>query len=160
MTRRFDLQASILVALKSVIDIPEDNLVSLLSVAVGISARKGKNSSANDSAMDVDAGSDSSTPALSAVLPLCVNYSTSAAALRLAFRQRLNDADALISVLEMLLEWLRSYSEDEPQLLPERTKKDLHGALIPAFEEKKNRKNMLPPLEKVRFPRYLRSLFS
>ena len=137
-------------ALKAVNDIPEDHLVSFLSISVTTPRQREKLPLTDDSAMEVDDGPlDSSKPTLSAILPLCVTYPTSAPALRLALRTHLSDAAAVTSILEVLAEWLRSYVEEEPQLLPQGTKKDLHGALIPLYQDKRKRKDRLPPSEKV-----------
>lgn len=148
-----------MLALRAVIDIPEDDLAILLRIAAGASRMKEKQTATKKSAMDVDDETGSAIPALSAVLPLCVTYPSSTAALRLAFRQRLNDAGALMAVLQLLLEWLHAHSQEERQLFPEETKKDLHGALIPIFLEKQRKQNTLPSLEKVRSSRYVITRF-
>jgi hypothetical protein len=136
-------------AVKTVTDIPEDHLISLLSAAVTTPRQQEKQPLTDDSAMNVDVSAEPSTPSLSSILPLCVTYPTTAPALRLALRSHLSDAKALTLVLGGLADWLNSYVEEEPQLLPEGTKKDLHGALVPVYEEKKKRKHRLPPLDKV-----------
>ncbi|KAI0689236.1 hypothetical protein BC835DRAFT_264850 [Cytidiella melzeri] len=141
--------ASMILAVKTVNDIPEDHLVSLLSTSATTARQREKQPLTDDSAMEVDSGVDSSLPSLSSVLPLCVTYPTSAPALRLALRRHFSDAEALTSVLGLLAEWLRSYAEEEPQLFPEGTKKDLHGALVPLYEEQRKRKHRHPPAEKV-----------
>lgn len=142
-----------LIGLKAIIDVPEDDLVAFLGVVLGSPRQREKQRMSDNSAMDVDftaaTASDSSILSLASVLPLCVTYSTSVGALRVAIRRHLSDAEALTSVLVVLARWLRAHSEEDEQLLPERTKIDVHGALLPAHEEKKKRKHMLPPVDKV-----------
>ncbi|KAI0347456.1 hypothetical protein BDW22DRAFT_1351894 [Trametopsis cervina] len=139
---------SILLAIKAVVDLPESDLMALLCFTAKTPRQLEKQPATDQSAMDVDITTSPGDLSLASLLPLCVTYRTTASALRLAFRKQFGDAAALTSVLEALAGWLRSYAEEGPQLLPEGTKKDLHGALIPKYEEKQ--KNCgLPPLEKI-----------
>lgn len=133
-------------AMKTVIDIAEGEVMSLLHDSAAAARQK----TADENAMQVDASADPSVPSLSSVLSLCVTYTMSAPALRLAIRQNLSDAAELTIVLLVLKEWIDAWCVEDVQLLPERTKKDLHGALVAVIEEKQ--KAALPPLEKVRVP--------
>lgn len=133
-----------MLSLKTVIDVPETDVVSLLHSSAAAARQK----HADDSVMQIDATADSSVPALTSVLSLCTMYTMSAPALRLAIRQHLSDAAELTAILQMLNEWIDTWCAEDVALLPERTKKDLHGALIAVLEEKE--KSALPPLEKVR----------
>lgn len=131
-----------MLALKTVIDVPESDVVSLLHSSVVVARQM----QSDDNAMQVDAATDSSIPPLSSVLSLCTTYTMTAPALRLAIRQQLSDAAELTAILQTLCEWIDAWCAEDITLLPERTKKDLHGALVPALEEKQ--KGALPPLEK------------
>ena len=101
----------------------------------------------DENAMQVDAVADAPTPSLHSVLSLCATYTMSAPALRLAIRKHLPDAAELTTVLRVLNEWIDAWCVEDVYLLPEKTKKDLHGALVPVFQEKQ--KSVLPPLDKV-----------
>lgn len=133
-----------LLALKTVMDISEGDVMALLHTSAA-AARQRK---PDEDAMRVDAASDSSMPSLQSVLSLCVTYTMSAPALRLAIRQHLRDAAELTVILQVLNEWINTWCAEDVPLLPKRTKKDLHGALVPVLEEKQ--KGALPPLDKVR----------
>ena len=132
-----------ILALKSVIDIPESEVMSLLHASAAVS----RQTAADENAMQVDAPGNSSIPTLPTVLALCVTYSMSAPALRLAIRQKVPDAAELTAILQVLKEWIDAWCAEDVQLLPQRTKKDSHGALIAAVDEKQ--KGSMPPLEKV-----------
>lgn len=155
-------------AVKNVNDIPEDHLMAFLSATVPTTTtttsrqrEKLPLTQTDDLAMDVDPlpptattthANSSPPPPLPTVLALCVTYSTSAPALRLAIRSHLSDAQALTSVLDVAVEWVRGYVDEERRFLPEGTKRDLHGALVPfdGEKEKKDRKrDRVPALEKV-----------
>lgn len=150
-------------ALKTVNDIPEDHLVSFLSATIPTPRQREKLPLTDEQAMDVDSlpptatsniNSSTPPPPLSTVLALCITYPTSAPALRLAIRTHLNDASALTSVLQVLVEWVRGYvEEEERRFLPEGTKRDAHGALVPVDAEKekeRKEKRKAPGLQKVR----------
>ncbi len=134
-------QESMILALKTVVDLSEADIVSLIQVFV---SAHGENS---EGAMQVDESTSVAVPSLPSVLSLCLSYPTSAAALRLAIRQQLRDSKDLTCILQILSGWLDSWCEDDVQLLPERTKKDLHGALVPVLEDK--RKDTVPPVNNV-----------
>lgn len=131
-----------LLALKTVIDIPEGDVMAFLHTSASTARQKQK----DDNAMQVDATSDSAIPSLFAVLSLCVSYTMSAPALRLAIRQHLPDAAELVAILRVLNEWIDAWCAEDVHFLPERTKKDLHGALVPVLEKQKG---AIPPLERV-----------
>ena len=136
-----------LLSLKTVMDIPESDVVGLLRTPITSSQQK----RTDDSAMQVDVAVDASVPSLQTVLALCVTYTMSTPALRLAIRQHLPDAAELTIVLQALHEMVNAWCAEDVLLLPERTKKDPHGALVPVIEEKQ--KGALPPLDKVRASR-------
>lgn len=140
---------SMMLALKTVVDIPEADVISFLHASASASLQK----QADDNAMQVDtaAPADGAVPALPAVLALCTTYTMSAPALRLALRQHLPGAAELTAVLEVLAGWVAAWCDADVPLLPERTKKDAHGALVAVLEPPQP--GALPPLEKVRPPR-------
>ena len=135
-----------MLAMKTVIDLSEAEVMSLLQASAAATQRR----VTDESAMQIDAVADSSVPALPVVLSLCVTYVMSAPALRLAIRQNISDAAELNAILQVLKGWIDAWCNEDVQLLPTRTKKDLHGAIIAVFEDKQ--KAALPPLEKVRVP--------
>jgi hypothetical protein len=60
---------------------------------------------------DVQVGATSSdTPTLPSILAVCVSYSTSDAALRMAIREQLNLAEVIIPILTILDDWLVTLS--------------------------------------------------
>ncbi|KIP07738.1 hypothetical protein PHLGIDRAFT_127500 [Phlebiopsis gigantea 11061_1 CR5-6] len=135
---------SLLLSLKTVMDIPEADVIGLLHTSISAPRQK----QADDNAMQVDATTpDTFVPSLQTVLALCVTYTMSAPALRLAIRQHLPDAAELTVVLQALHEMVNAWCDEDVLLLPDRTKKDPHGALVPVIEEKQ--KGALPPLDKV-----------
>ncbi|PSR73431.1 hypothetical protein PHLCEN_2v10723 [Hermanssonia centrifuga] len=133
-----------ILALKTVVDLSEADVVSLIQVFVSAHC---ENKPSSEGAMQVDESTSVAVPSLPSVLSLCLSYPTSAAALRLAIRQQLRDSKDLTCILQILSGWLDSWCEDDVQLLPERTKKDLHGALVPVLEDK--RKDTVPPVNNV-----------
>ncbi|KAI0082514.1 hypothetical protein K474DRAFT_527095 [Panus rudis PR-1116 ss-1] len=137
---------SMVLALKTVVDLPETDLVSFLHDV--ISSKRQHPSS--DDAMQVDAPSGTAIPSLSTVLPLIVMYPTSAPALRLALRQQLRDADELVCIFEMLVAWLERLTkeDEETTLLPSTVEKDERGVIVPIFSEKRVSDD-IPPLPKI-----------
>ena len=99
-------------ALKTVIDVPEDDVVLLLHASAAAARKK----TSDDNAMQVDAPADSSIPALPSVLALCVTYTMSAPALRLAIRQHISDAGELTLILQILKQWIDTWCEEDVSL--------------------------------------------
>ncbi|THH18195.1 hypothetical protein EW146_g2730 [Bondarzewia mesenterica] len=133
---------SIQLALQNVIDVSEDSIMSLLHSAV-TSDRQQQKSDPN--AMQVDTPS-SDIPTLPTVLAACVAYPTSPAALRVAIRQQLPDAEDLVCVLEVLDGWLASWCSQDVDLLPSQVSKNARGILVPMPSE---RVETNPPIDKV-----------
>lgn len=108
------LQDAVVLAIKTVRDIPEADLMSVLNASV-VQHRRAQ---PGDEAMQVDSG----VPLPSAVLSLCVSYAVSLPALRLALRQHLRDADELTYLLQILAGWLATWTAADVSLLPSRDK--------------------------------------
>ncbi|KAG0705987.1 hypothetical protein DFH29DRAFT_904566 [Suillus ampliporus] len=98
---------SIMLAFNSVVDISEDDMISLAKALVA----KEKQPQTDPEAMDVD-NTFVWTPTLSAYMLACVSYPTSPAALRLAIRKYLPDAQDLIPILELLDGWIVGGTEE------------------------------------------------
>ncbi|KAL4247039.1 Nucleolar protein 11 [Abortiporus biennis] len=116
---------SLMLAMKTVIDIPEEDIVLILHEA-------SRDSSANpsDDAMQID--SPSTQPSLERVLSSCVEYPISTPPFRLAIHRQIREADEVDRILQVLLTWVDQwYSEDqESHLLPEKVIKNSHGVLV------------------------------
>ncbi|KAG1891199.1 hypothetical protein F4604DRAFT_1989301, partial [Suillus subluteus] len=98
---------SIMLSFNSVVDISEDEMISLAKALVD----KQRQSQTDPEVMDVDSNK-AWTPTLSAYMLMCVSYPTSPAALRLAIRKHLPDAQDLISILELLDGWTIGGTEE------------------------------------------------
>ncbi|KAI0776156.1 hypothetical protein BD413DRAFT_261764 [Trametes elegans] len=101
---------TIALALRTVTDLPEADIIAALSRLVAAHRR---NASASDeNAMQVDAAPASSTPTLAAFLAQCVVYPFTPALERVAFRKQLPDAADVIALLEVLDAWIVRHAED------------------------------------------------
>jgi hypothetical protein len=96
-----------MLAFNSVVDISEDEMISLAKALVD----KQREPQTDPEAMDVDSN-QGWTPTLSAYMLMCVSYPTSPAALRLAIRKHLPDAQDLILILELLDGWTVGGTEE------------------------------------------------
>ncbi|KAL6309768.1 hypothetical protein BKA93DRAFT_850203 [Sparassis latifolia] len=146
LNARQDWQSAML-ALRTVTDIPEDDMIALLSKVV---QSHEQSVSAGEDAMQIDSVVPANTaglPALPTYLALCVTYSTSPAALRVALRRHLSDAADLVPVLAVLDGWLARWGKEEVHLLPDCIKKDAHGVLVPLYSA--HEPADLPPQDKV-----------
>ncbi|KZT05551.1 uncharacterized protein LAESUDRAFT_655546 [Laetiporus sulphureus 93-53] len=132
---------SITVAMETVSDLPETDIITLLAETV----TRHRQSASHEDAMQVDL--PSGTFSLLAFLALCINYPTSPAALRVALHQQLSEAGSLVAVLDALDGWVEHSFAQEIQLLPDGLKKDAHSILVPVYVESK--KVDLPPVDKV-----------
>ena len=121
-------------AFHTVSDLPESDI--LLPLPHIIRSHRHHHISPED-AMQVDSTPmhlDPDVPPLPTYLALCVSYPTSAAPLRAAIKERLTDAEGLMSVLEVLDQWVEEWAKREE--LRDRKRSE-------AVKED------LPPLEKV-----------
>ncbi|KAI0939855.1 hypothetical protein AcV5_001129 [Taiwanofungus camphoratus] len=145
LTLRQDWQSAVL-AMQTVSDISEADIIALLHRVVEAHRKSHSSSSVAENAMEVDFVS-TDLPSLPAFLSQVVRYPMSSSALRVALRQHLADAEDLICVLTVLDVWIEARCSEEVRLLPDQVKKDLHGVPIPLYTERK--KDDLPPLDKV-----------
>ena len=106
-------------ALRSVIDIPETDVVSFLHDVI---SSQPKTQQDGDS-MQVDVPTDTATSPVPDLLALCVTYSTSAAAMRVALRKHIREADELVVILAILVDWIEAWYGQEEKFLPEEAKK-------------------------------------
>jgi hypothetical protein len=102
-------------ALKNVIDITESDIMALLKLAIDAHRRRDPNSMEVDAA---PAASSTAIPPLSTILAACIDYPTSSAALRVAFRQHLRDAEDVIAIMGALEDWITAWHEQPSQLGP------------------------------------------
>ena len=100
-----------MLALKTVIDIPEQDMVLILHDVIRDTSTRVPND-----AMQIDSAM---MPALTDVLSLCVDYPISAPSFRLSIHRQIREADELNVLLEILLGWMQRWcSEDVVCLLP------------------------------------------
>lgn len=129
-----------MLAIDTVIDIPEADLISVLKLAVNTHRQRG-----SGDAMLVDS-SEREVPTLASVLASSVRCPSSPAALRAAIHSQLSDAEDICCVLEVLDEWLVTWSSKDVSLLPEDVSKNeqrvLEAAIAPSLIS-------IPPLDKV-----------
>lgn len=99
-------------------------------------------------AMQVDSITD--LPALSPFLSTCITYGTTPAALRVAMRRSLKDADDILAVMKVLEMWINQWSKRDVKLLPSKKEvsKNEHGVQVLKKKGKEINKD-LPPLNKV-----------
>ena len=96
-----------MLAFDSLVDISEDDMISLAKILVD----KERKTQTDPEAMDVD-GTQIWTPTISAYMLACISYPASPAALRLAIRKHLPDAQDLIPILELLNGWTVGGTEE------------------------------------------------
>ncbi|KAI0331319.1 hypothetical protein GY45DRAFT_1336311 [Cubamyces sp. BRFM 1775] len=101
---------TIALAMRTVSDLPEADIISLLSKVVA--AHRRASSSGDDNAMQVDPA-PASGPSLEAFLAQCVVYPFTPAAERVALRKHLSDALDIVPVLEVLDGWLTRHSAED-----------------------------------------------
>lgn len=130
-------------ALKSVIDIPENDIISFLHDVISSQPKTQQ----DGDTMQIDVPTDAAISPVSDLLALCVTYPTSAAAMRVALRKHIREADELIAILAILVDWIEAWCGEEEKFLPEEAKKGEHDVLIPVVEE--NKSDERPPLDKV-----------
>ena len=115
-------------ALTNVTDLPESDLISLLSQVVTAHQEA---SEGDENVMEVDIAS--SPPSLSAFLAQCVLYPATPAQQRSALRRHLPDAAAVLPVLQILDNWIAQHTADDDMWFSSENAADA---------------SMLPPLDK------------
>lgn len=119
--------------LENVLDIPEVEIIKLVRSIHGYGQPSGPHR------MQVDA--TISDAEVSSILASCVSYPSSDAALRVAIKEQLNDAESIIPTLVIVDDWLEKISSRETSLeSPGKTTTAVAGP-----EEETD----IPPLEKV-----------
>lgn len=96
-----------MLSFNSVVDISEDEIISLAKALID----EQREPQPDPEVMNVDSNK-AWTPTLSAYMLMCVSYPTSPAALRLAIRKHLPDAQDLILILELLDGWTIGGTEE------------------------------------------------
>ena len=96
-----------MLAFNFLVDISEDNMISLAKVLID----KERKVQTDPEAMDVDS-TQIWIPTLSAYMLACVSYPASPAALRVAIRRHIPDAQDLIPILELLDSWAVGGTEE------------------------------------------------
>ena len=97
--------------------------------------------------VQVDATS-SDTPMLPSILAACVAYPTSDAALRIAIREQLNHAEAIVPILVILDEWLAKLSSlGTGLILDANVAGNNHSVVVPTLSCSGGVE--IPPLDKV-----------
>lgn len=104
-----NIQENVMLALTTVADISEDELMASAKCLVD-------RQRSSENAMDVDA-SEGYAPPLWSYLFACVSYPFSAAPTRLAVRKHLPDAQDLVMILEVIESWLQGGTEHEVSAL-------------------------------------------
>jgi hypothetical protein len=109
-------QPNIELALRNVVDVPESDVISLLKLAVDASRQSATHE------MDVDitstVSSPTAIPSLPTILAACTNYTTSPAALRLAFNEKLGEAEDVVAVMGVLDSWMETWHDRPVPLGP------------------------------------------
>lgn len=127
---------------RNVPDLPEAEMIKLLRSAW-------ENSQPSD-LLDVQVDATSSdTPMLPSILAACVAYPTSDAALRIAIREQLNHAEAIVPILVILDEWLAKLSSlGTGLILDASVAGNDHSVVVPTLSCSGGVE--IPPLDKVR----------
>ncbi|OSD04539.1 hypothetical protein PYCCODRAFT_1443810 [Trametes coccinea BRFM310] len=121
---------TISLALHSVSDVPEADIISLLGKVVAAHRRA---ASSDDSAMQVD--NTTSVPPLETFLAQCVVYPSTPALARLALRKHLPDASDLVPVLEVLDAWVVRHTDDALLLAAPPPSSPSSSAALPPLEK-------------------------
>ncbi|TFK94274.1 hypothetical protein K466DRAFT_476809 [Polyporus arcularius HHB13444] len=110
---------AVALAMRTVSDLPESNIMTVLSQVV-TAHRRTTSSSTDENAMDVDPNPTpaGSPPALPTFLAQCVVYPYTPALQRTALRKHLADAADLTPVLEVLDKWIVQHTADDALLSP------------------------------------------
>jgi hypothetical protein len=139
-------QRAIELTFGNVPDLPEAEVIKLL--------RSAKDNSQPPDTQDMQVDDTSpDTPPLPLILASCVSYPTSDASLRMAIREQLNHAEAIIPILVILEDWLNKLSSHRTSFFLDANVVDNEAPPRP-----RSGKVEIPPLDKVRpelSPNYL-----
>jgi len=126
---------------RNVPDLPESEMIKLLRSAW-------RNSQSSDTLdRQVDATS-SDTPMIPSILAACVAYPTSDAALRMAIREQLNHAEAIVPILVILDDWLVKLSSlGTGLILNADVTGNAHSVMVPTLSC--SGEVEIPPLDKI-----------
>ncbi|KAL4076358.1 hypothetical protein J3A83DRAFT_4226738 [Scleroderma citrinum] len=99
---------NIMLALRSIVGISEDEMISSVKYIIGAQRKR----ETNLEVMQVDS-SEPWMPPLEMCLSACVSYNFTPVAMRLAIRKHLTDARDLVAILQTLERWLHGGTEDQ-----------------------------------------------
>lgn len=102
---------NIMLALRSIVGISEDEMMSLVKCIIDTQRKRETNSEA----MQVDS-SELWIPPLETCLSACISYTFAPVAMRLAIRKHLSDARDLVIILGTLEGWLYGGTEDQIEI--------------------------------------------
>jgi hypothetical protein len=134
------MQRAVTLTLKNVLDIPEVQVVKLVRSIHGY----GRPSGVHDMQLDATL----SDAEVSSIMAACVSYPSSDAALRLAIKEQLNNAESIIPILVIVDDWLAKISSRETSLESPGQTTAMAAPLVAGSEAD------IPPLEKVRSRAY------
>jgi len=138
-------QRAIELTFGNVPDLPEAEVIKLL--------RSAKNDGQSPDTQDMQVDDTSSdTPPLPSILAYCVSYPTSDAALRMAIREQLNHAEAIVPILVILEDWLNKLSSHGTSFFL-----DANVVENEAPPRPRSGKVEIPPLDKILA--FLRAIF-
>ena len=111
-------QKSALLAMETVRDLTETDIISVLHKVTTARLRYTEGSPPDADAMQVDSVpvQIQDAPSLEEYLSKCVSYDASASGLRLALRKHLCDVEEIVLVLQVLELWMRKWGEAEDEL--------------------------------------------
>lgn len=128
-------QRTVTLTLKNVLDIPETQVIKLARSIRGY----GRPSGAHDMQLDAML----SDAEISSIMAACVSYPSSDAALRMAIKEQLNNAESIIPILDLVDDWLVKFSSRETSL--ESPGQPTEKTAVAADSEEAD----IPPLDKV-----------
>lgn len=96
-----------MLALRSVVDVLEDEMMSLVKFVCNLRRKKGSNPEAMVDSAEIW------IPPLETVLSTCISCDFSSAAMRLAIRKHISDERDLVMILETTESWLYGGTEND-----------------------------------------------